>query len=70
MNFNKAKRYNLRWRRYQRRSDFLTYGPENYFFGKEYDGGWLASWQVYRRALLPKLGSLKDVTHARGWRGR
>jgi hypothetical protein len=70
VNHNRARRYARRWRRYQQRSDFLTYGRENYFFGKEYDGGWLASWQVYRRALLPKLGSLKDVTQARGWRGR
>jgi hypothetical protein len=70
MNHNRARRYARRWRRYQERSDALCYSREDWFKGYEYPGNWLASWTLRRRALLAVLGSLADVTQARGWRGR
>lgn len=68
MNLNRMRRYATKWRRYQQRSDFLTYGKERYFYGYEYPGWSLSAWAV-RRTELARQGH-QGLTLARGWRGR
>lgn len=52
MSWNRRRRYALRWRKYQQRSDFLTFGPDLWFKGKEYDGQWKAHWAVRRHQVI------------------
>lgn len=52
MSWSRKRRYALRWKKYQRRCDTLTYGREGWFMGKEFMGTSAAYWKVRRHQLI------------------
>jgi hypothetical protein len=61
-NVSRARRYYLRWERYQRRCDVLGYGRDEWFMGRDYDARWDVRWKLKRHQMINKGVPSQELT--------